>query len=98
MTWIKTILRKDWDEALRNAMTWRTRMPKEYGTTRIPSLEVLASQENGGGIVESHTLLPETLLHAFSTHTSLMNDALPLNRAQHEMIATVVSVANHCFY
>ncbi len=98
MTWIKTILPKDWDEALRNATSWRKKMPKEYGTTPIPSLAVLASPENGGGIVESHTLLPETLFHAFSTHTSLMNESLPLNRAQHEMIATVVSVANHCFY
>ena len=73
-------------------------MPREYGTTPIPSLAVLASPENGGGITDSHSLIPEALYHAFSTHATLMGEDLPLNRKQHEMIATVVSVANSCFY
>ena len=98
MTWIKTIPVREWDEKIREAFQWRKKMPREYGTTAIPSLTELASPENGGGITDSHTLLHETLYHAFSTHASLMSPELPLRRDQHEMIATVVSTANHCFY
>ncbi len=98
MTWIKTIFLKDGGERLKEAFRWRSKMPREYGTTPIPSLAVLASPENGGGITDSHSLIPEALYHAFSTHATLMGEDLPLNRKQHEMIATVVSVANSCFY
>jgi hypothetical protein len=43
-------------------------------------------------------LLPQALFHAFSTFGALMSPELPLERWQHEMIATIVSVANRCFY
>ncbi len=46
----------------------------------------------------SHTLLPEAMYHAFATYGALMSPDLPLSRAQHEMIATVVSATNNCFY
>jgi len=46
----------------------------------------------------SHALLPEVLRHAFSTFGAAMDPSLPLSRKDHEMIATVVSVANHCRY
>src|SRR4030095_9796811 len=50
------------------------------------------------GIVESHSLIPDALYHAFATYGSLMSPELPLERRQHEMIATMVSVTNRCVY
>ena len=50
------------------------------------------------GIVASHTLIPEALYHAFSTFGALMSPDLPLQRRQHEMIATMVSLTNKCHY
>ena len=46
----------------------------------------------------SHTLIPEALYQAFATFGALMSPELPLGRRQHEMIATMVSVTNRCFY
>jgi len=50
------------------------------------------------GIVGSHSLFPDVMYHAFSTFGALMSPDLPLRREQHEMIATMVSVTNRCFY
>jgi len=50
------------------------------------------------GIVATHTLIPEALYHAFSTFGVLMSPELPLSRREHELITTVVSVTNRCFY
>ena len=49
-------------------------------------------------IVASHSLIPAALQLAFATFGSLMTEDLPLTRRQHEMIATLVSVKNRCFY
>jgi len=38
------------------------------------------------------------LFHAFSTFGALLSRELPLERRQHEMIATMVSVTNRCHY
>jgi hypothetical protein len=38
------------------------------------------------------------MLHALSTYGVLLDPQLPLTRRQHEMIATVVSALNRCFY
>jgi alkylhydroperoxidase family enzyme len=93
MTWIKT-LRMDDDERVKNAIEAQRKLyPLEYATPVHPV--------NGGetsGIVASHTLIPEALLHAFSTFGALMSPDLPLTRRQHEMITTVVSVTNRCHY
>jgi hypothetical protein len=59
---------------------------------------VFPTDDGVAGIVSSHTLLPDALFHAFSTFGALMSPDLPLERRQHEMIATVVSVTNRCFY
>jgi hypothetical protein len=98
MTWIKTVPPAEADEKLREAIR-KTRglYPPEYAG-EIESLKVLASRAAGGGITDSHTLLPDTLHHAFSTLGTLLSPDLPLSRTQHEMIATTVSVINHCFY
>jgi len=45
-------------------------------------------------IVASHSLIPGALYHAFATFGVLMSPELPLERRQHEMIATMVSETN----
>jgi hypothetical protein len=93
MTWIKTISMDD-DECVKKAMlAQRAVYPIEYATPVHP--------ENNGqssSIVASHSLIPEALFHAFSTFGALMSPELPLQRRQHEMIATMVSVTNRCVY
>ncbi|HLH08118.1 MAG TPA: hypothetical protein VKW78_12845 [Terriglobales bacterium] len=93
MTWIKTIPLSEANHKLIDAMqSQRALYPKEYVTPVFP-------QDDGtAGIVASHTLIPEALFHAFSTFGALMSPDLPLSRRQHEMIATMVSVTNRCFY
>ena len=98
MTWIKTIKPNEADESLRAAMQrYKALYPIEY-RNEVEVLKEVASRANGGGISDSHTLLPDTLYHAFATLGSLLSPELPLTRRQHEMIATVVSVLNDCFY
>ncbi|MGH9495287.1 MAG: hypothetical protein ACRD3B_09840 [Candidatus Sulfotelmatobacter sp.] len=93
MTWIKTISLDEASEELRKAIEGeKSFYPKEYATPVHPDVSGASS------IVGSHTLLPETLYHAFATFGSLMSPDLPLNRRQHEMIATMVSVTNRCVY
>jgi hypothetical protein len=93
MTWIKTLTMED-DERVKNAMlAQRAVYPIEYATPVHP--------ENNGqssSIVASHSLIPDALFHAFSTFGALMSPELPLQRRQHEMITTLVSVTNRCVY
>lgn len=94
MTWIKTIPFDEADEKLRQALeTQRELYPIEYATPIHPTPEGESS-----GIVESHSLIPDALYHAFATFGVLMSTDLPLTRRQHEMITTVVSVTNRCHY
>jgi hypothetical protein len=93
MAWIKTIPLADAEgELLELLMKQRGIYPEEYATPAPKASEI------GESIVESHTLIPEAMYHAFSTFGVLMSPELPLNRRQHEMIATMVSVTNDCFY
>ncbi len=94
MTWIKTILPQHADERLRRIFEQtRALYPPEYD---VPVEAVDEGQ--GGGITMSHTLIPDALFHAFGLLGVLMSPDLPLERRQHEMIATVVSAVNRCFY
>lgn len=74
----------------------RQTYPREYGSPadqrRVP--EAVARES----ILMSHTLLPEVMQPIFAAHAAMMSPRLPLSRAQHEMIATVVSATNDCFY
>ena len=98
MTWIKTIPSNEADEKLRAAMQrYRSLYPIEY-RNEVQILKPAASRETGGGISDSHSLLPDTLYHAFATLGTLLSPDLPLTRRQHEMIATLVSVINDCYY
>jgi len=93
MTWIKTIPISE-DEKLRRVVeAQRELYPIEYAQPIHPTPDGQTS-----GIVASHSLIPDALHHAFSTFGALMSPDLPLTRRQHEMITTVVSVANRCHY
>jgi hypothetical protein len=98
MTWIKTIKPSESDEHLRESMRrYKSLYPIEY-RDEVEVLKEVASRANGGGISDSHSLLPDTLYHAFATLGTLLSPDLPLTRRLHEMIATTVSVINDCFY
>jgi alkylhydroperoxidase family enzyme len=93
MTWIKTISPAE-DEKVKRAMeAQRELYPIEYATPVHPTPDGASS-----GIVESHSLIPDALFHAFATFGALMSPDLPLTRRQHEMITTLVSVNNRCHY
>jgi hypothetical protein len=93
MTWIKTIPYDEADEKLKRILDeTRRSYPKEYAAGNPPSIPVDES------IVDSHTLIPDALHHAFRAFSAMMAPELPLERRQHEMIATMVSLTNDCFY
>lgn len=94
MTWIKTIPLPEAKAELREAIAaQRGLYPIEYATPVHPSADGEVSQ-----IVASHSLIPDALHHAFATFGALMAPELPLDRRQHELIATMVSVTNRCVY
>ncbi len=97
MAWIKTIKPEEADEKLIAAMhSQRHLYPKEYAE-RVDAATSQSSEQDES-IIRSHSLLPDTLHHAFATYGTLLSPDLPLSRAQHEMIAATVSVCNSCFY
>jgi hypothetical protein len=93
MAWIRTLSMEEADAAMLEAMAkQRALYPVEYA-------EPVQELDHGlPGIVASHTLIPPALYHAFSTFGALMSPDLPLERRQHEMIATMVSLTNKCHY
>jgi alkylhydroperoxidase family enzyme len=93
VTWIRTVPFSEASEELMRAMEdQRAFYPVEYKAPVFPTTD------GPSGIVASHTLIPDALYHAFATFGALMSPELPLTRRQHEMITTVVSVTNRCFY
>jgi hypothetical protein len=93
MTWIKTVSMWE-DERVKAAMEAQRKLyPQEYATP-VPAVD----HDAEAGIVASHTLLPDVLFHSFSAFGAMMAPGLPLQRRQHEMIATMVSVTNRCHY
>lgn len=93
MTWIKTVPMSEASAALKTAIEQqRALYPIEYATPVHPT------GDGTSDIVASHSLIPGALVHAFATFGELMSPKLPLTRAQHEMITTMVSVTNRCRY
>jgi uncharacterized peroxidase-related enzyme len=93
MTRIRTVPWAEADDRLRHARQAQHALyPPEYGEPVLPLDDDIA------GIVAAHSLIPDALYHAFATFGALMSPDLPLTRRQHEMIATVVSVTNRCYY
>jgi len=93
MTWIKTVTPAESEEVRKVVEAQRDLYPIEYATPVHPTADGATA-----GIVASHSLIPQALFHAFSTFGALMSPELPLDRKQHEMITTVVSVTNRCHY
>jgi hypothetical protein len=93
MTWIKT-LRMDEDERVKQAIESERKLyPVEYRTP-APAVD----RGEAESITASHSLIPDALYHSFSALGAMLSPELPLTRRQHEMITTVVSVANRCHY
>jgi hypothetical protein len=96
MTWIKTVPPAEADALLRQCYEAVYALyPPEY---RVEVPEVRRPDGGADSVVASHSLIPEVLRHAFSAYGALLSPDLPLSRRQHEMIATVVSALNRCFY
>ena len=96
MTWIRTIPPQEADSELRRVYeALRGLYPSEYHT----DVDALVRPEGGtDSIVAAHSLLPDAMFHVMSTHASLISPDMPLTRRQQEMISTVVSAMNRCFY
>lgn len=93
MTWIKTIPPSAAEGKLKEAIeAQRALYPSEY------EQPTALNPDDSAGVVAAHSLIPEALYHALATFGVLMSPDLPLTRRQHEMITTVVSVTNRCFY
>jgi hypothetical protein len=96
MTWITTVPPESADSHLRSCYEAVYALyPPEYHVD-VPALR----RPDGGSdsIVAAHSLIPEALRHALSAYAVLLSPELPLTRRQHEMIATLVSALNRCFY
>lgn len=97
MAWIRTVPLAEADEKLRRLLEQqRALYPIEYAEP-VPHAHPGPAGELPG-IVAAHTLIPEALYHSFATFGALMAPELPLSRREHELITTVVSVTNRCFY
>ena len=96
MTWIKIVSPEQADEQLRGIYeSVRALYPKEY---RDPVSSLVRPDGTSDGVTAAHSLIPQAMRHAMSAFAVLLAAELPLSRRQHEMIAAVVSVHNHCFY
>jgi len=96
MTWIKTITADMAEGPLRQCYEAIYALyPPEYGVD-VPALV----RPEGGteSVTAASSLIPEAMRHGMSTLAVLLAPDLPLTRRQHEMIATVVSALNRCFY
>jgi hypothetical protein len=95
MTWIRTTPPDRADADLRAVYEQVYALyPAEYADP------VRSANRAGGndGVVAAHSLIPEAMRHMMSGLATMLQPHLPLTRRQHEMIATVVSARNSCFY
>ena len=90
MTWIKTTPPDAAADELRRVYeAIYSLYPGEYRES-VPGVSE--------SIVAAHSLIPEAMRHMMSGLGVLLQPNLPLTRRQQEMIASVVSVQNSCFY
>jgi len=96
MTWIKTISPREDATVMAAAMEARKAFPASYSDGSadgdVPPA-ILADS-----IVLSHSIFPDIMQHMFVGIGKMMSDDLPLTRREHELIATVTSATNGCFY
>jgi hypothetical protein len=96
MTWIKTIPPDQASPELRAIYQQIYALyPAEYAD---PVAAFVRPDGTSDGVVAAHSLIPEAMRHVMSGLAVMMQPHLPLTRRQHEMIATVVSARNSCFY
>jgi hypothetical protein len=96
MTWIKTIPIEQAEGHLRRCYEELYALyPPDYGA-EVPSL--IRPDGSADRITAASSLIPEAMRHGMSTLAVLLTPELPLTRRQHEMVATVVSALNSCFY
>jgi hypothetical protein len=96
MAWIETTPRDEAGPELRAAYEAVYALyPAEYAVT-VPAL--VRPDGTSESIGAAHSLIPEAMRHMMSGFAVLMRPDLPLTRRQQEMIASVVSVRNQCFY
>jgi hypothetical protein len=96
MTWIQTVPPDEAGDDLRRCYEAIYALyPPEYRDA-VPSLRRADGGEDS--IVAAHSLIPQAMRHLMSGLGVLLAPDLPLTRRQHEMIATVVSAQNRCFY
>src|SRR5262245_44945086 len=97
MTWIKTIPPQSADEQLLTLYKQLGEMyPPEYFGEPIPSL--VRPDGTSDSIAAAHSLIPEAMFHLMGGLAALLRPDLGLTRRQQEMIASVVSARNSCFY
>ena len=97
MTWIKTAPPSEHPAVREVLQNLAVLYPKEYAPSHRHE-RILPDSVKNDSIMLSHSLIPQAMYHAFAAFGSAMDPALPLTRRQHEMIATVVSTLNRCFY
>lgn len=61
----------------------------------IPEPDRVPDRDN---ILRIHGVHPRTMRRHYDLYVELMRGASPLSRMQREMLAVVVSAANHCRY
>jgi hypothetical protein len=96
MPWIKVIKPTEANESLRRTYESIYALYPPTYREAVPALVRPDGSEDS--IVAAHSLIPEAMRYIMSTLGVLLQPDLPLTRCQHEMIATVVSAQNRCFY
>ena len=95
MTWLSTISFEQADPVLLQVYEQlRALYPADYAED-VPSV---TRDGKGDSIVAAHSLIPEAMWHMMAGYAVLLRPDLPLTRRQQEMIATVVSAQNACFF
>jgi hypothetical protein len=96
VTWIKIVPPAEAEPPLRRCYEQIFALyPPEYASD-APSL--LNADGSTDSISAAHSLIPDAMRHVMSAFGVLLSPDLPLSRRQHEMIATLVSALNSCFY
>lgn len=96
MTWIRTLTPNDASPELRQCFEEiKALLPPEY-QEEVPA--VVRPDGSADSISAAHSLIPQAMRHIMAAYVALLSPRLPLSRRQQEMIATVVSALNRCFY
>jgi hypothetical protein len=96
MTWIKTTPMDRAGPELQSVYEAIYALyPGEYA---VPVPALVRPDGASDSIVAAHSLIPEAMRHMMSGLAMMYQPHLPLTRRQQEMIASVVSAQNACFY